>query len=37
MNQIDYSKMSDEQLKDYFLAHRNHSDALSTYLQHSVV
>lgn len=33
MNQIDYSKMSDEQLKNYFLAHRNHSDALSTYLQ----
>ena len=33
MNQIDYSKMSDKQLKDYFLTHRNDSDVLSTYLE----
>ena len=25
--------MSDKQLKDYFLAHRNDSDAFSTYLE----
>ncbi len=33
MSNVDYSKMSDRQLKDYFMAHRHDCDALSAYLE----
>lgn len=32
MNQINYATMTDEQLKDYFLKHRNNKAAFQAYL-----
>ena len=32
MSQINYTKMSDKQLKEYFLEHRNDQNALQEYL-----
>ena len=32
MNQIDYAAMTDQQLKQYFLEHRNDEAALQAYL-----
>jgi hypothetical protein len=32
MNQIDYATMTDKQLKDYFLKHRNNKAAFQAYL-----
>jgi hypothetical protein len=32
MNQINYATMTDEELKDYFLKHRNNKAAFQAYL-----